>query len=545
MAVLKNRAGVVTATAGTASPIQLGAAIGQTSPFAATWQTFAASGVVDGDIVRYLILDSNGAWEYGLGMYLHTTGSLNRAAGAMDGTVAGQKSSTGARLVLTGNAQVFITAVVEDLDFQPRDNELTALAGTTAAADQLPYFTSAIAAATTPLTAFARTLLDDTSQAAMQTTLGVAPATGGSYVAKAGDTMSGDLTISKTQPMLLLDRGPGAGAFIVGRNGGSTRWQVAIGNATAEGGGNAGSDFTISRSDDVGSTIDIPLSIQRSSGIVTFSASPLSVTPPVGDNTTKLATTAFVKAQAYAPLASPVFTGDPQAPTPPAADNDTSIATTAFVQAAIAAAVAAVPSFTTGDAKLTLKTVADPTWILMNDGTIGSATSGATTRANADTQPLYTLIWNTVSNTFAPVTGGRGASAAADFTANKPIALTRQLGRAICIANAGGGAGLTARTLGGFLGAETHTQTLAEIFSHGHTYTDPTHAHSATNASYFMVGNGGSFVFAGGADIAMMVTNNIGGMTASGTGISIQGAGSSSPMDIMNPSSYWNIMIKL
>jgi hypothetical protein len=35
----------------------------------------------------------------------------------------------------------------------------------------------------------------------------------------------------------------------------------------------------------------------------------------------------------FAPLASPVFTGDPQAPTPATADNDTSIATTAFVKA--------------------------------------------------------------------------------------------------------------------------------------------------------------------------------------------------------------------
>lgn len=34
----------------------------------------------------------------------------------------------------------------------------------------------------------------------------------------------------------------------------------------------------------------------------------------------------------YAPLASPTFTGDPKAPTPPVGDNDTSLATTAFVQ---------------------------------------------------------------------------------------------------------------------------------------------------------------------------------------------------------------------
>jgi hypothetical protein len=49
-------------------------------------------------------------------------------------------------------------------------------------------------------------------------------------------------------------------------------------------------------------------------------------------NTTQIATTAFVKAQPFAPLADPVFTGDPKAPTPLTADNDTSIATTAFVK---------------------------------------------------------------------------------------------------------------------------------------------------------------------------------------------------------------------
>jgi hypothetical protein len=36
-----------------------------------------------------------------------------------------------------------------------------------------------------------------------------------------------------------------------------------------------------------------------------------------------------------APLASPAFTGNPTAPTPPLGDNDTSIATTAFVNAAV------------------------------------------------------------------------------------------------------------------------------------------------------------------------------------------------------------------
>lgn len=42
-----------------------------------------------------------------------------------------------------------------------------------------------------------------------------------------------------------------------------------------------------------------------------------------------------------APLASPSFSGAPQAPTPATTDNSTRVATTAFVQAAIAAALAA------------------------------------------------------------------------------------------------------------------------------------------------------------------------------------------------------------
>lgn len=115
MAILKNRAGVVTATAG-AGTITLGAAIAAgVSPFSASWQTFAGAGVVNGDSVRYLILDSNGAWEYGTGTYTAAGTTLSRAAGLMDGSVAGQKSSTGSLLALSGNAQVYVTAVAEDI----------------------------------------------------------------------------------------------------------------------------------------------------------------------------------------------------------------------------------------------------------------------------------------------------------------------------------------------------------------------------------------------------------------------------------------------
>ena len=69
----------------------------------------------------------------------------------------------------------------------------------------------------------------------------------------------------------------------------------------------------------------------------TFSGAVHGPTASAGDNSTLLATTAFVanaiaSLTAYAPLASPTFTGAPHAPTPATTDNSTAIATTAWVQ---------------------------------------------------------------------------------------------------------------------------------------------------------------------------------------------------------------------
>src|SRR6266516_2014482 len=105
-----------------------------------------------------------------------------------------------------------------------------------------------------------------------------------------------------------------------------------------------------------------------------------------------------------------------------------------------------IGGFTTGDTKTTLKTTADLGWIMMNDGTIGDSTSGASTRANDDTGPLFSLLWNNTANADCAVSGGRGGSAAADFAAHKTLALPKVKGRAL--AGAGAGSGLTSRALG-------------------------------------------------------------------------------------------------
>lgn len=74
-------------------------------------------------------------------------------------------------------------------------------------------------------------------------------------------------------------------------------------------------------------------------------------TASTSDDSTKVATTAFVKAQAYATLASPTLTGTPAAPTAGAGTNTTQVATTAFVTtAANARAATTANTFTAAQA---------------------------------------------------------------------------------------------------------------------------------------------------------------------------------------------------
>jgi hypothetical protein len=179
--------------------------------------------------------------------------------------------------------------------------------------------------------------------------------------------------------------------------------------------------------------------------------------------------------------------------------------------------------FDTGDAKITMRTVAVPGWIMVNDGTIGDATSGATTRANADCQALYTMVWNNVIDAWAPVTGGRGASAAADWAAHKPIALPKQLGRALAVA--GAGAGLTARALGETHGAEAVQLTEPQL---------PKHKHPMRRS-----GSGGNLNVGGNTDRYV----GTGGTT--GYNESTEEAGNDEAHPNMQPSAFWNVMVKL
>lgn len=83
---------------------------------------------------------------------------------------------------------------------------------------------------------------------------------------------------------------------------------------------------------------------------------------------------------------------------------------------------------TTGDVKWRMDASIQPGWVRMNARTIGGAGSGATELASLSARALYLYLWNTFGDGVAPVTGGRGQTAADDFTAGKPIAVPTMQG---------------------------------------------------------------------------------------------------------------------
>lgn len=143
-------------------------------------------------------------------------------------------------------------------------------------------------------------------------------------------------------------------------------------------------------------------------------------------------------------------------------------------------------------------------WVRANGRTMGSASSGATERANADTATLFAYLWNNFSNTVCPVSTGRGANAAADFAANKTITLLDWRGyvpgglddmgnsAASRWANVPIVSGDTI-TAGSVLGEATHTLLTAELPAHNHAVylNDPGHTHNIDTTS--AASSGGPF----------------------------------------------------
>jgi len=131
-----------------------------------------------------------------------------------------------------------------------------------------------------------------------------------------------------------------------------------------------------------------------------------------------------VSAVGGALLASPVFTGTPSAPTPTAGDNSTNIATTAFVAHALS--TAAVQSFNTRTGAVTL-TLGDVTGVggapLASPAFTGTPTAPTATAGTSTTQIATTAFVTGALGGYLPLSGGTltGALNGTNITASGTI----------------------------------------------------------------------------------------------------------------------------
>lgn len=136
-------------------------------------------------------------------------------------------------------------------------------------------------------------------------------------------------------------------------------------------------------------------------------------------------------------------------------------------------------SNSTGDIKLTLETTQSAGWLFCDGKTLGTVASGAT-YAGTTYQALFVFLWDRVTAAWCPLTDSagnavsRGASATADWAANRRLALPDARGSVLLVRDNLGGstAGrVTAASTGGGNaaaiaargGAETHALTQSEL----------------------------------------------------------------------------------
>lgn len=151
----------------------------------------------------------------------------------------------------------------------------------------------------------------------------------------------------------------------------------------------------------------------------------------------------------------------------------------------------------TGDIKVSYGTGVLTGFVRANGRTIGSATSGATERANADCQALFLSLYAADANLV--VSGGRGASAAADWAANKTIVLPDWRGRTLAglddMGNTAAGRltatyfGTSATVLGASGGAQSITLTATNLAPHQHGGTTAAMNSNATHSHTYAASN--------------------------------------------------------
>lgn len=158
-------------------------------------------------------------------------------------------------------------------------------------------------------------------------------------------------------------------------------------------------------------------------------------------------------------------------------------------------------------------------YVLASGKTIGNASSGASERANADTEALFVLLWNSWSNTELPIQDSsgnpttRGASASADFAADKRLPLPDLRGRIPVGKDDMGGTtagrmtvAVSGTTLGASGGGEVHTLVVSEMPVHSHNLAMDDY-NSSAGVQGMSTGGGGMVTFSAGAGLTYKTTN--------------------------------------
>lgn len=352
---------------------------------------------------------------------------------------------------------------------------------------------------------------------------------------------------------------------------GSARWSLAK-SADSEAGSNAGSDLTLSRYDDTGALIDAPLTMSRSTGQITVNSDVVfngaTTIPDADDARWNADRLQGVDVDSTAPA-------DAQVLTYVSANSRWEPKTGGLANAFILSLLQATKlvgeiseHYGTTDGPITKAVTADieAIWFPLKSGGGGSSdnrpyiqkteyayynssTLYASVTDSALTERMFQLyehLWaealSSASSSRPYVLGGKGASAQADWDADKRLYMPHTTGR--LLVGVGNHESLSNYGLGDAGGAETHALSVSEMPSHNHSVNDPGHSHFINNLSGInnilgADGPGGTF----GDEVSGLTSGGVFGPTGRAaigintgvTGVSINSEGGGSAHNIRQP----------